>query len=287
MFCPNCGNQNPDNVNYCTDCGATLNNNAAAYQNFDENTYKAETINTEGIYATDASKFRKFARERLGGRWGDAAILMVLFLLCSFGINLVASVIPIIGGIAVSIISPVLSFGLLAQWIKIKNGEIINYFDFFTVGFNNFGKVWSVLLNVILKLLGPIILISVSSIFMAVAPILYFFGKGGAIASVIIFLIMIPLIIVGIIWFIPLYYKYMFALNELIYNSSQNAKDIVERSGNFMIGKRVGAFWLNLTFIGWCLLATLGCGIPFLWVTPYMSIASVIYYEWASNRLNG
>jgi len=36
MFCPNCGNQNPDNVNNCSNCGMSL-NSAPQYQQFNPN----------------------------------------------------------------------------------------------------------------------------------------------------------------------------------------------------------------------------------------------------------
>ena len=42
MFCPNCGSQNPDNANNCTNCGTSL-NNAAQYQQF----YTNNQLNNE------------------------------------------------------------------------------------------------------------------------------------------------------------------------------------------------------------------------------------------------
>lgn len=292
MFCPNCGNQNPDNINYCTSCGASL-NNASQYQNFSNNNYQQQnanyqtaSINAESVYATEAYKFRGFARQVLQGKWGTAALLMLVFTLCTFGINFVAGFIPAVGNLATLVISPVLSFGLLALWIKFRNGENINYLDFFSIGFNNFSSIWGVILRVTLKLLGPIILMLVATIMLTTATALPLLGDDIAVISLIVAIVSFVAIIGATIWLIPLSYKYMFALNELVYSPGQSAKDIVERSGNFMMGKRVGAFWLSLTFIGWSLLAALGCGIPFLWVTPYMTIATVIYYEWASGRLD-
>jgi len=37
MFCPNCGSQNPDNANNCTNCGSSLNPNMQAGGNYQTN----------------------------------------------------------------------------------------------------------------------------------------------------------------------------------------------------------------------------------------------------------
>lgn len=285
MFCPNCGSQNPDNANNCGNCGARL-NNANQYQQYNS-TYQTSTINTAGITATDASRFRGLAREKLAGKWGTAAILMLIFGLCSFGISFVINLITCgFGSPLYAIITPVLSFGLLVQWIKLKNGENIGYFDFFSIGFNNFANVWKVQLRVILKFIVPIIIYFGSFLLIFVGMFLATLDENMAIVGVLVCIIASIASIVASILLIPISYKYMFCLNELAYDSNRSSKDIVEYSGNLMVGKRVGAFWLNLTFIGWVFLAGLGCGIPLLWITPYMQIASIIYYEWASNRLN-
>jgi len=282
MFCPNCGSENPDNCNFCRNCGSTF-NNASQYQQFNNANYGTSSINAEGILPTEAYKFRAFAREKLRGRWGTAAVLMLVYTLCVFGISFVSALIPLIGNIAFFAISPVLTFGLLVLWIKFKNGENINYLDFFNIGFSNFGKVWLVTLRVFLKLLAPIIIVTiVPMILLIIVPIL---GRDFGVISIALMILTFISMIIGFILLIPRSYKYMFATNELAYSLNDTPKAIVERSGEFMMGKRVGAFWLSLTFIGWSFLGGLGCYIPFLWITPYMSIANIIYYEWASNRL--
>lgn len=46
-----------------------------------------------------------------------------------------------------------------------------------------------------------------------------------------------------------------------------------------MKGKKAKLFLLDLSFIGWLLLAILTCGIGVLWVRPYMTAAYVAFYE--------
>lgn len=289
MFCSNCGNQNPDNINYCASCGSKL-RDVPEYA--DVNNYQTGDVNTMNISATDAKTFRRFAREKLAGKWGTAALLMLIYLLCVMGIYFVSAFIPFIGGIAYTIIAPVLSFGLLVLWIKLKNGENIKFLDFFTIGFSNFTNIWGVLLRTALKFIVPIIILIVSIVVIpictGVLTVLAFkgFESAGIIMTILSMIVAVASLVVYILY-IPLYYKYMFVLNELAYSPNQSAKDIVEASGNFMMGKRLGAFWLGLTFIGWTLLGILGCYIPLFWIAPYMQIANIIYYEWASNRFNG
>lgn len=310
MFCSNCGNQNPDNINYCATCGSKL---REVPEYADVNNYQTNNFSAINIAPTDAKTFRRFAREKLAGKWGTAALLMLIYTLCSVGISLASIFIPFVGGLATIAIAPVLSFGLLVLWIKLKNGENINFLDFFTIGFSNFANVWGVLLRTALKFIVPIIIFAVSMLVIPICTVMLTMlaFRGFESASIIMAILSIIAVVANVavcILCIPRYYKYMFVLNELAYSPSQSAKDLVECSGNFMMGKRLGAFWLALTFIGWILLSVFVCYvplvfinseiirsllgslivyIPFLWLTPYMQIANIIYYEWASNRLNG
>ena len=46
-----------------------------------------------------------------------------------------------------------------------------------------------------------------------------------------------------------------------------------------MKGNRGNYFLLELSFIGWAILSVLTLGIGFLWLAPYMSVASVCFYD--------
>lgn len=49
MFCANCGSQNPDGANNCSNCGASLNTNGQSYQQNGGNNYQPNpTINNGG-----------------------------------------------------------------------------------------------------------------------------------------------------------------------------------------------------------------------------------------------
>lgn len=198
-------------------------------------------------------------------------------------------IISFIGNLAITVVSVPLGFGFLCQIIAVANGKQIEYGNLFKFAIDNFSKVWKVQLRVLLKLLGPIILIIVGLggiMFSITLTTMSIFGDDILkILGLILALFFFVVEIAGAIWTIPISYKYKFCLNELIYNSNATAKEIVERSGNLMVGKRLGEFWLELTFIGWSILGVLGLYIPFLWISPYIMISTALYYEWASGRL--
>ena len=46
-----------------------------------------------------------------------------------------------------------------------------------------------------------------------------------------------------------------------------------------MNGNRWRLFCLELSFIGWMILASFTFGIGMLWLVPYMAIAQIVFYE--------
>jgi len=56
-------------------------------------------------------------------------------------------------------------------------------------------------------------------------------------------------------------------------------KEALAKSKEMMYGHRLEYFLLNLSFIGWSLLAVLSCGIGFIWLVPYMNAANAEFYR--------
>lgn len=46
-----------------------------------------------------------------------------------------------------------------------------------------------------------------------------------------------------------------------------------------MDGRKGDLFCLDLSFIGWALLATLTAGIGYLWLMPYMTVSRAAFYR--------
>ena len=62
-------------------------------------------------------------------------------------------------------------------------------------------------------------------------------------------------------------------------NSDLTAKEAVEKSQELMTGNRAKLFWLELSFIGWAILATIPFCIGYLWLLPYIQIATIAFYK--------
>lgn len=57
------------------------------------------------------------------------------------------------------------------------------------------------------------------------------------------------------------------------------AREALRTSREMMKGHKWDLFVLQLSFIGWFLLAILTLGIGFLWLSPYMEMTQVAFYE--------
>lgn len=78
---------------------------------------------------------------------------------------------------------------------------------------------------------------------------------------------------------IILSYAYAMVPYLLRDNPDLNGTDALKRSREMMRGHKWDLFVLDLTFIGWSLLACLTLGIGFLWLRPYTSTTHAHFYE--------
>ena len=74
---------------------------------------------------------------------------------------------------------------------------------------------------------------------------------------------------------------YSYAMTPYILKDNPEMKNnaAIEESMRMMDGHKLELFLLDLSFIGWAILSILTCGIGFLWLTPYMNMARVNFYE--------
>jgi uncharacterized membrane protein len=235
-----------------------------------------------------SSELRANARVALQGKWGKAALLTLCYFVITFVITYLLNLVPVVGPILQAVISLPLSFGFLASLIKLKRDEDVGYVEFFNLGFSNFGKVWAVLGNMILKMIVPIVLIIVFIVIMIV-------GMGGSASTILLSssnsysaatagfggVAVIGLIgyIASLIYAVIKGYLYSLSFYILYDNPDKSGKEIVEESATLMQGNRWRFFWLGLTFIGWVILSAFTFYIGMLWVMPYIMVAFVCFYE--------
>ena len=75
--------------------------------------------------------------------------------------------------------------------------------------------------------------------------------------------------------------SYSYAMTPYILKDNPEMKNnaAIEESMCMMNGHKLELFLLDLSFIGWAILSLLTCCIGFLWLTPYMNMARVNFYE--------
>lgn len=260
-----------------------------------------------------ASETRKQARESLKGKWGTVAIISLIFIAYSFLMGFL-SAIPFLGFL-VSITSIVINFpimyGFVMNFMKLKRGEEVGYFDFFKDGFANFGRAWSVLGRLLQKMLVPLILLVVAVIIVIVALVGVIASAGLAIASMgayvssetalsyllsnvsvfslVAMLIAVILEFIAYIWIIIKSFHYGLGMYIAIDNQNATALECMNQSKEVMDGHKGRLFSLYLSFIGWILLDMLLAAIPvvgvilsyagLVFLIPYMQFASIIFYE--------
>ena len=90
-----------------------------------------------------------------------------------------------------------------------------------------------------------------------------------------IFLWTLLLIVPGII----ASYRYAMAPFILAENPDMTPSEAIDASKELMDGHKGELFTLNLTFIGWDILAMLTLGIGYLWLNPYKNAAHTAFYR--------
>lgn len=230
------------------------------------------------------SEIRKDARESLAGKWGKAVCILLAYTLISFAIGFIeglakkGSTLALILELAFLIISVPMSFGLIISFIKLKRGEEVNAFGFLSDGFSRFGKSWGIWAHTLLKLLLPIICLVFVIVLMAVLiSVNVVTSEAGF--SIGLILLFVVLYIATLIYVVSRSFLYVLAYYIGYDEPNLSSGECVKKSENLMKGNRGNYFLLQLSFIGWAILAVLSLGIGMLWLIPYMSVATVCFYD--------
>ena len=83
---------------------------------------------------------------------------------------------------------------------------------------------------------------------------------------------------------IPTTYTYTYAHMIMAEYPTIGVIDALRNSRNLMRGHKWKLFCLEISFIGWILLAALSCGIGFIFLNPYIAAARTAFYHDISNR---
>lgn len=263
-----------------------------------------------------AKEIRAKAREAMAGKWGRFVGMNLLYLVVLMVIGLItaapllgslgglvdlatkamagktitdAMVKSVLGGfVGTSVLSSLLSlaamlievplaYALIENIMKAKRDNETTATYFLGRIFPSFGRAWKVTLWQIVKLIVPTILYTIGIIVAAVVMgILTSLGDAGAvIGGLLYFVAMVALVI----WYLGKALNLSLSEYVAIDNPEITAKEAVEKSIELMPGYRWKLICLSLSFIGWAILCCFTLGIGNLFLTPYMSVASVVFYE--------
>ena len=231
-----------------------------------------------------ASEIRKDARQALTGKWGMAVCITIIYFVIAFLMGLIQSLfneqsaIYLMIELVYLVISMPLSFGLVISFMKLKRNEKVSYLDFFKDGFARFNRSWGIWFYTFVKLLLPmvcLILIIILMGFLIGSSII----NGSANLNVLLLIASITLYIASIVYIVSRALLYALAYNIAYDNPNLSSKACVLKSEALMKGNRGNLFLLELSFIGWVVLAAFTLGIGFLWLFPYMQVALVCFYD--------
>ena len=62
-------------------------------------------------------------------------------------------------------------------------------------------------------------------------------------------------------------------------NPKLSATEVVKKSRNLTKGYKMDLFIFGLSFIGWNILASFTLGLLYIWLMPYMIVATTLLYE--------
>ena len=82
-------------------------------------------------------------------------------------------------------------------------------------------------------------------------------------------------------WIPGIIKSYSYSMTFFILNDKPELTnaDAITESRKLMNGHKMDLFLLDLSYIGWILLGLLSLGIGFLWISPWMQMAHVRFYE--------
>ena len=80
-------------------------------------------------------------------------------------------------------------------------------------------------------------------------------------------------------------YRYRFAYYNLLTDPSLSAGGAIRLSCQQTMGRKADLFILDLSFIGWSILSSFTLGLLNVWLTPYITLCDLAYFEEAQIRL--
>ncbi|WP_324824358.1 DUF975 family protein [Sinanaerobacter sp. ZZT-01] len=234
------------------------------------------------IVDESSSDLRTLARQALSGNWSTAVlgtiIQMVIVALPVFVVTVFfkSQFTEGIVNLYSFLISGAIALGYAMFTIRIFRGEQTTPFEIFS-GFEYYGKA-----------LGVYAMIAILA-FIQFIPFFAFLLLKLAIPGLTIGIFLFIFAGIAFIWglamAIVIQYRYAMAYYILADNLDKGVMACIRESRRIMHGNKWNLFCLEISFIGWILLAILTFGIGILWLNPYINVSTVAFYEIARGHL--
>ncbi|WP_406538275.1 DUF975 family protein [Fibrobacter sp.] len=200
--------------------------------------------------ALDTAKIKQTAWDKLDGKWSQAAVAVLVFMLISIVIDIPSAFFEKdstgqnLWKIIETPFALGLDIGLYAYFLNFtRNKE--TPLKRLVVGFTS---GWGFYFNLICTQILALLLICLWGLLLIVPGIMKAFSY-------------------SLIYFI------------ILDHPEYSHFEVLQKSSNMMYGHRMELFVLCLRFIPWLLLGIVTCGIGFLWVCPYMTTAFCEFYQ--------
>lgn len=222
-------------------------------------------------------EIRAKARDAYHDNWGKYLGLNFMYFLIVFAMVFL-TFIPVVGSIAVMVLSIPLAYGYMVNMVKLKKGETTKFTDFLGLGFKNFGRAWAIYGWTLVKLL-LIFILYVAAIFALMLMIVISAVVQNEIIVLVVSLIAIIGMVALYIFLIAKAMLYVLGQTVAAYNPDKLPKDCVEHSAKLMKGNRLKYIGLGLSFFGWMILCGLSFGMGYVFLLPYISLSMLVFYE--------
>lgn len=229
-----------------------------------------------------SAELKSFARSRLQGHYTIAVEIilsyfaLIFFLnwigLLFFPLNLNFSFIDMIGNMALSILSSMLSIGVSYCFLALNRGWQVRISDLFLAFRYHSDKALCISLFYMIA----------SSLIQFPVNILYslsllsgdYFSNHVFFTVIILFTVIVCFVLSIILWLniSMCYYIYMD-------HPDLHTSQIIKMSFQMMRGNKMRYFYVNISFFGMILLSMITCFIGMIWVLPYISSTTAAFYQ--------
>jgi len=226
------------------------------------------------------AELKTSAKQQLKGKWGTGvlAVLIIaalnvvagLFLQLSHVIGEIIWLVYFVLVLSVVMVSTFKLFLDVSRNKEVKAGGVFNGFKFFG---RSMALYWSLILFVIIWSIPYIVfyLLTLFFIFPGAAT--------GSMALLIPGIIFAVLAFAGLVLVVIAKYRFGQAIYIGLDNPEMPAMQCVKESDRIMKGHKGKLFVLELSFIGWAILAAIPFGIGLLWLIPYIATTNANFYQ--------